>query len=464
MAIWLALIAIVFLTRGRWDAWVVERQIHGFPDCPDDSVITPDRKRLIGGWGEDKDTVYRVYDTDTWRRVCSIRTGTPVPLLTDRDAGRPLSPAGDLLVTLTREEAEVQDGGADRRVSVSDPLPVVVDTRTGARVCSLKGHTGWINYMEFSSDGLRVVTGGADRTVRVWDVTTGRCLLVLRGHEDEVIQASYSPDGSRILTTSRDRTTRSWNAASGERVAILGGRFSAAEYGPECHARYCLDGGRVLLLRPWTTSLWDARTHEKVADLGNVDFLDIAPDGRRIAVSRWNGACRILDAGTGELLTEIKQEEGDGSIAGITFSPDGSLVAVYVNATYRMGLQLYDADTAARLLSFTAYRPGPVFMPDWRVIMTREDRMTLRDGRTSEKLCELPYMIEYIIIDRDRILVWEVRAVPDGGRDVFILRRIRPEWWWGVFWLWHFWVIVTLGLALTWSVWRDRRELRSRRP
>ncbi|MHC4165274.1 MAG: hypothetical protein ACYSUM_24450, partial [Planctomycetota bacterium] len=70
---------------------------------------------------------------------------------------------------------------------------------------------------------------------------------------------------------------------------------------------------------------------------------------------------------------------------------------------------------------------------------------------------------EYIIIDRDRILIWEVRDVPDGGRDVFLLRRIRPEWWWGVFWLWHFWVIVTLGLALTWSVWRDRRELRSRK-
>ena len=43
-----------------------------------------------------------------------------------------------------------------------------------------------------------------------------------------------------------------------------------------------------------------------------------------------------------------------------------------------------------------------------------------------------------------------------------ILRRIRPEQWWGVFYLWHFWLIVVLSIALVASIRHDVRSLRRR--
>jgi len=41
--------------------------------------------------------------------------------------------------------------------------------------------------------------------------------------------------------------------------------------------------------------------------------------------------------------------------------------------------------------------------------------------------------------------------------------RRRPEWWWGVFWLWELWLTAAFGVMLSWSLWRDRRALGRRK-
>ena len=98
----------------------------------------------------------------------------------------------------------------------------VWDTRTGAEVLTLKGHTDFVSTSAlFSPDGSRIVTAGdhtvispvgsfiegvavGDHTAKVWDAKTGAELLTLKGHTDLVISASFSPDGTRIVTASHD--------------------------------------------------------------------------------------------------------------------------------------------------------------------------------------------------------------------------------------------------------------------
>ncbi len=43
---------------------------------------------------------------------------------------------------------------------------------------------------------------------------------------------------------------------------------------------------------------------------------------------------------------------------------------------------------------------------------------------------------------------------------IVIYRRRRPEWWWGIAWLWEFWLTLAFGLGLAWSLWRDWKGLR----
>ena len=37
-----------------------------------------------------------------------------------------------------------------------------------------------------SPDGRRVVSGGYDGTLKVWDVATGKCVVTLKGHSNDV--------------------------------------------------------------------------------------------------------------------------------------------------------------------------------------------------------------------------------------------------------------------------------------
>jgi WD40 repeat protein len=82
----------------------------------------------------------------------------------------------------------------------------------------LKGHRGEVHSLAFSRDG-RIVTGGADRTVRVWD--RGGRAVVMRGHEDEVMTVVFTADGGKVLSSSADGTLRLWDARTGAALAVL---------------------------------------------------------------------------------------------------------------------------------------------------------------------------------------------------------------------------------------------------
>ena len=60
----------------------------------------------------------------------------------------------------------------------------------------------------FNPKGNRVVTGGADSTIRVWDAETANELAVLRWHGETINKVQFSPDGQWILSASDDGTVK----------------------------------------------------------------------------------------------------------------------------------------------------------------------------------------------------------------------------------------------------------------
>ena len=55
-------------------------------------------------------------------------------------------------------------------------------------------------------EGRRVVAGGGDGSVTVWEAGSGKLLQKLPGHKGCVNDVRISPDGSMILSGSTDRT------------------------------------------------------------------------------------------------------------------------------------------------------------------------------------------------------------------------------------------------------------------
>ncbi|CCA76182.1 hypothetical protein PIIN_10175, partial [Serendipita indica DSM 11827] len=77
---------------------------------------------------------------------------------------------------------------------------------------SLWGHHGRVNVVAFSPNGSRIVSGSADKTIRVWDADTGQSLgRPLEGHQGVVSSLAFSPDGSQIVSGSSDQMLRLWD-------------------------------------------------------------------------------------------------------------------------------------------------------------------------------------------------------------------------------------------------------------
>jgi WD40 repeat protein/tryptophan-rich sensory protein len=71
----------------------------------------------------------------------------------------------------------------------------------------------------FSPNARRIVTGGDDGVVRVWDASSGLELLAIEGPAEAVLSVAFSPDGRSIFAGSADRGVWTWEVASPDQVA-----------------------------------------------------------------------------------------------------------------------------------------------------------------------------------------------------------------------------------------------------
>jgi WD40 repeat protein/mono/diheme cytochrome c family protein len=92
----------------------------------------------------------------------------------------------------------------------------IADAKTGKVVRAYFGHADSVTAAAFSADGKRVLSGGDDRTLRLWEVESGKTLQVFRGCEGGVKSVAFSPDDKRVLSGSADATVRLWEIESGK--------------------------------------------------------------------------------------------------------------------------------------------------------------------------------------------------------------------------------------------------------
>ncbi len=154
---------------------------------------------------------------------------------------------------------------------------------------SLDGHTGEVNDIAFSPDGRTLVTGGADDTVRLWDVTTNRQLAEwdTGGDVDDV---TFNADGSLIASVSDAHDVVVWDA--GRRVrsdSFTVDDASAVAFSP--------DGTLLAISRSTSVLLWDLSRSALVGDpLSQTELITamaFSPDGTLVvaadrSVFGWN--------------------------------------------------------------------------------------------------------------------------------------------------------------------------------
>jgi hypothetical protein len=90
-----------------------------------------------------------------------------------------------------------------------DKLVRFWDMATGKELREAKGHTERVNAVAFGPD-RRAVSASDDKTVRLWDAKTGHELQRFTWHTDAVTSVAISADGRYAISGGADKTVRLW--------------------------------------------------------------------------------------------------------------------------------------------------------------------------------------------------------------------------------------------------------------
>ena len=150
---------------------------------------------------------------------------------------------------------------------------------TGKELCTLTGHSNWVNSLAISPDGQTLVSGSCDKTIKIWQLSTGQELHTLTGHRNSVTSVAISPDGQTLFSGSYDDMIKIWQLSTGRELHTLTGHSYT------------------------------------------VNSLAISPDGQTLVSGSVDETIKIWQLGTGRELRTLTGHSG--SVYSLAISPDG---------------------------------------------------------------------------------------------------------------------------------------------
>jgi WD40 repeat protein len=77
--------------------------------------------------------------------------------------------------------------------------------------------------LAFDAGATLLVSGGFDRTIRVWDLHPARCRSTTKGHREQVTTIAVAADGRRVVSGGDDGMIVRWDLAEGEGAVLAQG-------------------------------------------------------------------------------------------------------------------------------------------------------------------------------------------------------------------------------------------------
>jgi hypothetical protein len=149
----------------------------------------------------------------------------------------------------------------------------------GPLVRMFLGHAASVIRCNFAADGVTIISGSQDGTLRTWNALTGQSIRVLSSQSKFVRCWSFSPDGRFALSRSLDGTLRLWDVATGATLHMhsIHDLILTCAFSPD--GRFALGGSYE-----GTLLLWDVTTRQQVIRfLGHTDAIEtcaLSPDGQ----------------------------------------------------------------------------------------------------------------------------------------------------------------------------------------
>ena len=279
-------------------------------------------------------------------------------------------------VAFSPDGKRIVSGGTDSKIRIWN-------SETGELVHTLREIIKFyrVNSVAFSPDGERIVSGGTDSKIRIWNVGTGQVERVFQGHDYRlnrtgVRSVAFSPDGKRIVSGGGDATTRIWNAKTGELVHTLRERETGEDV---CSVAFSPDGKHIVSGGGDGMRIWNAETGNLVARSSRgfsttMRSVAFSPDGKRVVSGDSDNTIRLWRSETGEFVRKL---EGFLDVSSVAFSPDGRHIVsgstIHNTQDRFKTLQVWNAETGKAVRGPQAYSnqvKSVAFSPDGKRIVS----------------------------------------------------------------------------------------------
>lgn len=200
---------------------------------------------------------------------------------------------------------------------------------------SLTGHTNEVTSVAFSQDGQILISGSADKTIKLWNLKTGQLIRTLRGHTQTINRVVVSPDGQFIASGgSTDTTIKLWNLKTGQLIRTFqdGGQVGSVRFSPD--GKNLIAASLVPNSVDGRIQVWQVGTGKLIHRSPNITWragIHVSPDGKTYAIAGNGITSTVFDLMTDKTITSFKEE------GGVLFTPDGKSILT----TSQQGIQIY---------------------------------------------------------------------------------------------------------------------------
>lgn len=280
-----------------------------------------------------------------------------------------------------------------------------VSFRAAWEAGELSGHTSMIHALAMSADGSWMVSGGEDRTIRMWETGSGRCVRVLQGHTQNILGLAISADQTWIVSGGRDHTIRVWETASGRCVQTFSTRHAISTVRLSPDGRWivaeCIDDsppsfGVGRNYQPRNRSLWlieragGTRAQLYFADMQDIARITLSRNNRRIITTPTfhypskERAIRVRNLDSERLVQSLQGHTSAVTI--LQVSPNGKRLLTganrgSVNPQLDNTLRLWDLESGRELRQLQGHTMGicaASLSPDWRWLVSSSLDRTIR--------------------------------------------------------------------------------------